>query len=62
MKNEDENKENNPLTLAAIVCKWYTGAAVGFVLGNLNGNSTVTCIGLIVGAIVGWLFQRYFNK
>lgn len=53
MKNEDENKRKNPLTLADIVCKWYTGAVVGAALGYFSGNSTTACIGFVVGALVG---------
>lgn len=62
MKNEDENMRKNPLTLADIVCKWYTGAVVGAALGYFSGNSTTACIGFVVGALVGWIFQKYFYK
>ncbi len=58
MKNEDKHKnEENSLTLAKIVCKWYIGAIVGFAVGISKGNLATAVIGTVVGAAVSWIFK-----
>lgn len=60
-ENNDEDKKDvdNSFTLARFVSTWYIGAIVGFLLGNLNGNSTTAIIYAVVGAAVSWIFKQW---
>ncbi|MDD3403542.1 MAG: glycine zipper domain-containing protein [Hespellia sp.] len=59
MENKNKDKDWKTLTLEDIVCKWYSGAAIGAGIGNLCGN---TLVGIVVGSAVGFAFHRFIDS
>ena len=46
------------MTVLDVICKWYTGAVIGFVIGKSLHETLGSLIGLAVGAGIGWYLQK----
>lgn len=46
------------MTLSDVICKWYTGAVIGFFIGKNLHETLGSLAGLAIGAGIGWALQK----
>ena len=50
------------MKVSDVICKWYTWAVVGYVIGKNLNDTLGGLVGLVIAGGIGWYIQKNRSK